>query len=234
MSEPQALDTGNLLRRLPKPDDARYLEREARDEAKRQEQRIKALSSRLGKRYSPARVSLDTFQVYHADQREALAKLRAFIAAVKTNVDEGKGLVLYGTVGTGKDHLLAAALYAAAGAGVDCSWVNGQEIFSEFRDNMDSGERESALMNRFVAPQVLGISDPIPPVFDASKPNAWRAELLYRVLDSRYRDCKATWVSINAKSPQDADAKLTEPVFDRIQDKAEFIACFWPSFREQR
>lgn len=232
-----ALDTAirPTLSRLSKPaDDSAFADREAREKERDAKQRLAHLAGRLGKRYTPALASLDSFKLYHVKQRDAIATLRGFVADIAGAVKEARGLVLFGTVGTGKDHLLAAMLYAAANAGYGCHWMNGQEIFSKFRDGMDTGERESSLMASFVTPQVLGISDPIPPVFDPSKPNAWRAELLYRVLDARYRDCKPTWVSLNAKSPEDADSKLSEPVFDRLQHNAEFVPCFWPSFRERK
>ena len=188
---------------------------------------------RIGKRYHPSVVGLDKFRVYHERQRAVLDRLRAFAADMERAVAEGRGLVLYGTVGTGKDHLLASMLYAAIKAGHRCAWINGQDIFAKFRDAMDSGTSERELVAEFKAPTVLGISDPIPPVLDPNKPAAWRTELLYRVLDARYRECKATWVSLNAMSPDDADGKLSAPVFDRLRDNAELVACFWPSYREQ-
>jgi hypothetical protein len=77
----------------------------------------------------------------------------------------------------------------------------------------------------------LAISDPIPPV---GEPTAWNLGQLYRLLDRRYRDLKQTWVTLNALSIEDADAKLSAPMFDRLREDAELFACFWPSFRERR
>jgi DNA replication protein DnaC len=190
-------------------------------------QRLRAVYDKVGKRYHPSKASLDSYEVYHDRQRATLDRLRAFPA------DSDRGLVLYGTVGTGKDHLLVAMLYAAVRAGKRADWINGQDIFGRFRDAMDSGESEGGLIREFVKPDVLGISDPIPPVVDPKKPAAWRTELLYRVLDARYRQCKPTWVTINAKSPEDADGQLSAPVFDRLRDDAELVPCFWPSYRER-
>ena len=216
------------------PERAEQLRKEEETrQARERDNLLRNVAGKIGKRYHPARASLDTFRVYHKAQQPVIDKLRAFIADPKATVEAGRGLVIYGTVGTGKDHLLAAVLYAAARAGFVCSWINGQEIFGRFRDAMDSGESERGLLAEFVAPTVLGVSDPIPPVVDPNKPTAWRTELLYRVLDARYRECKPTWVSLNAMSPDDADAKLSAPVFDRLRDGAELVPCFWPSYREQ-
>jgi len=203
------------------------------DSRREMNNRMIHLAGRLGKRYHPTLASLDTFKVYHKAQQPALDALRAFAAGVKGAVEAGRGLVIYGTVGTGKDHLLAAVLYAAVRAGFSASWVNGQDIFGRFRDAMDSGESEAGVIREMADHAVLGISDPIPPVVDPSKPGAWRAELLYRVLDARYRQCKPTWVSLNAMSAEDADAKLSAPVFDRLRDDAALVPCFWPSYRER-
>ncbi len=185
------------------------------------------LAVRMGRRYTPDRATLDGFRVEYAEQAAALKAVRQLVADGTFE----RSLVLYGSVGTGKDHLLAALLYAAAAAGKSVAWVNGQEVYSRFRDAMDTKTSEASLMADFTRPDVLGISDPIPPVIDPNKPAAWRTELLFRVLDARYRDMKATWVTCNAEDPKDAAGKLSEPVFDRLKDGAVLVPCFWPSYR---
>ena len=202
--------------------------REQKATASRRAACAAALATRMGRRYSRERSSLDAFRLDHRQQVEAKATVANFIADYRFDL----GVVLYGSVGTGKDHLLAALLYAAADGGLTASWVNGQEIYSRFRDAMDSKVSEESIMRDFSTPDVLGISDPIPPVIDPAKPSAWRTELLFRVLESRYRDCKSTWITLNAQSPEDAERKLSEPVFDRLKHDAVLIPCFWPSFRE--
>jgi DNA replication protein DnaC len=205
-------------------------EGEARRASQRRAEVVQALATKLGRRYSPARATLATYRVKYQEQSEALHLL----TPVATDPANAGNLVLYGSVGTGKDHLLAALLYAAAHAGLSAAWVNGQEVYSRFRDAMDTKTSEASLMADFTRPDVLGISDPIPPVVDPNKPAAWRTELLFRVLDARYRDMKVTWVTCNAEDPKDAAAKLSEPVFDRLKDGAVLVPCFWPSFREHK
>jgi DNA replication protein DnaC len=189
------------------------------------------LAACLGPRYSPQRCSLRTFRLTHDRQRAAVERLRDVQASLTDFVKAGRCIVFYGSVGTGKDHLLAAMLYAAAMAGFSCHWVNGQEVYGAFRDRMDTGQREEGLLRELVAPDVLGVSDPIPP---AGQPSAWNLAQLYRLLDRRYRALRGTWVSLNALSPEDADQKLTAPIFDRLREDAELVPCFWPSYREGR
>lgn len=195
--------------------------------------RLDSLGRKLGSRYHPARTGLDRFQTYHPAQTPVLDQLRAITPTVREFVTAGRGLIFYGAVGTGKDFLLASMLYAAVQADVRADWSNGLEVFRTFRDAMDDrrGEPERDIIARLVEPEVLGLSDPLPPVGETS---AWRTETLYRVLDARYREGRPTWVTINVKSPAEADAKLTSPVFDRLQHGAELVKCFWPSFRERK
>ncbi len=196
--------------------------------------RVHNLALQLGARYSPARVSLDRFRIYHDAQKPVLDRLRALAPRLVELVGQGRGLIFFGPVGTGKDHLLAALLYAVAEAIVEekpCHWVNGQEVFGQSRDRMKADLLEGELIQELARPQVLAISDPVPAVGELS---AWNVGLLYRVLDRRYREMKATWASLNALSVEDADAKLSAPVFDRLREGAELFPCFWPSWRERR
>ena len=193
---------------------------------------VTVLAAELGARYGPALATLDRFRCDHPKQTEAVDRLRVVLrSGLGLFISQGRSLVFYGTVGTGKDHLLAASLYAAASIAPDCTvrWVNGQELFGEFRDRMDSGRPEEELVRKLVAPTVLGISDPIPPI---GGPSPYNVSQLYRILDRRYRALKATWVSVNALSVEDGEGKLSAPVFDRLREGAEMFPCFWPSYRE--
>lgn len=196
------------------------------------ERAIASVAQQLGPRYSPSRATLEGFQVYHEqEQRPVLRRLQAFAADLPGRIERGEGLVLYGPVGTGKDHLLAALLYRAANLGIVGQWVSGQEIYGLIRDQMDSGGSEAGLLAKLSSPTILAISDPIPPIGD---PSAWNVAQLYRLLDRRYRLMRPTWCSLNALSAEDADAKLSAPVFDRLRDGAELVGCFWPSYRERK
>jgi DNA replication protein DnaC len=204
---------------------------EAEESARERARLVQQLAGKLGHRYTPERVSLDRFEVYHPAQADALACVHALADRLPELLAQGRGIVLYGLVGTGKDHLLASLLYAAVGQRVArVDWVAGQDLFGAFRDRISADAREEDLLRQYAAPDVLAISDPIPPIGD---PSAWNVLQLYRLLDRRYRSLRSTWVSLNAVSIEDADAKLSAPVFDRLREGAEMIPCFWPSFRER-
>lgn len=183
----------------------------------------------MGDRYSPKRVSFANFEVYNAAQKKVLDFLTSL--DVKASVANCENLLLIGTVGTGKDHLLASLLHKATGEiGIGAKWINGQDWFGLIRDRMDDGLKESEMLANLSTPKILAISDPIPPT---RSPSPWNQEMLYRLIDRRYRAMLPTWMTMNAASAEDADEKLSAPVFDRLRDGAHVLRCFWPSKRER-
>lgn len=192
--------------------------------------RIARLAKDLGPRYSPKRASFSVYQMYDEAQSEIIARLRRIVGDIGGFVEAGCGLVLYGWVGTGKDHLAAAMLYAAA-EHVNARWVNGRDVFGASRDAIAEAKGEKQLIAELIEPAVVCISDPIPIVGELS---AWNVDLLYRVLDQRARYLRSTWMTLNVTDVADARKRLTPPVWDRVRDNAELLSCCWPSFRVER
>ena len=188
-----------------------------------------ALKENLGKRYIHA--SLDQYRIYHRNQEQVVEMCRDIADSIDKFVADGRNIILYGSVGTGKDHLVAALLLIAARAGFQCKWLNGIQLYGSLRDRMNESRSEQAMIRDLLAPSVLAISDPLPPVGELS---AWRIEFMYRLINERYVSMKSTWLTINATSPVDAEEKLSTPVWDRLQEMGEIVPCFWPSFRERK
>jgi DNA replication protein DnaC len=194
--------------------------------------RAEQIEADVGPRYSQKRISLDNFKVYHEGQREILKQLRAIDLA--RMVAEGRGLLFLGPKGTGKDHFAIALLYLAARLhGLEGRWVNGHRWFGELLDRMKLKGAEGAIgyeVERLAKPSILVISDPIVPQRECLAP--WHAEMLYDLVNRRYHHMRSTWLTLNADNPTEAAAKLGGLAFDRLQDRAKIITCYWPSYRE--
>lgn len=218
------------LRQAPRTSDEVH-RHQLRDAERERRYALAILQHDLGARYAPRRVAdLATFEIYDHRQTAAVDAIKRYAAHLGKHVAAGDGLVLYGAIGTGKDHLLAWLLYQAARKhGLTCRWLNGQEFYGQIRDRISRDESEAELMSRLCAPDVLAISDPSPPAGDASN---WNLSQLYRALDRRYRALRPTWVTLNASTVEEADERLSAPVFDRLRDGAVLIPCFWESKRE--
>lgn len=193
---------------------------------------VRKLAMDFGSRYTHELASFASFQADKPAQKAAVKTVKAFAENAKAFAALGRCLILYGTVGTGKDHLLAACMYAAAAQGLTCRRVNGQDLYSGIRDTMDQkGSSEAAFLEKWAEPEILGLSDPVPPVGELSP---WRKELLYRLINRRYEFLRPTLFTINVNSPEEADQKLGQQVWDRVQHNGVIVPCLWPSYREMK
>jgi DNA replication protein DnaC len=206
--------------------EAARLKWEAECKERDRQQRIYDLAQQLGQRYGPERSSLDKYVVQEGCERQRAVFER--IKAISESPVPGKSVILFGTTGTGKDHLMAAALYGYVSAGLSAQWMNGVEVFGMLRDQIDSGVVESHVFSKLASLDVFAMSDPIPV---GGKMTEWNVNQLGRLIDLRYRAMKGTWMTMNARDAADAQSKLTPPIWRRLTESAEVLECKWPAWR---
>jgi DNA replication protein DnaC len=189
----------------------------------------------LGTRYEGCRV--ENFQISDDDeigesQRRVRDSVWDYCRHMPEAVGAGQGLLLFGSAGTGKDHLLSACLRAAALKHLFVvHWVNGMDLYGDLRDLIGEDKiTESAFLSRLIRPDILAISDPLPP---GDEPlTKFQSEMLSRVLDARYRRGRPIWVTVNVSSRQELNKRMGATLADRIVDKALTHFCHWPSHRQ--
>jgi DNA replication protein DnaC len=209
--------------------DREIAERDAQREQQARVDRWRAFIRDRGERYSDCR--LNNFDQSHDAQKRAVADLTDYCRNVTDRIADGDGVVLFGPKGTGKDHLIVALCRQAILSGQRVVWQNGMDLFGDIRDAMDGGEAERALVHRLVSPDVLYLSDPLPPVGNLSE---FQASMLFRILDGRYSRRRPLWVTVNVASGSELDVRMGPQNGDRIRDGATAIHCDWPSYRRAR
>ncbi len=182
----------------------------------------------IGERYKACR--LDNFDVSTDSQGGVIASLRRFVADLDTNLKEGRGIVLYGPPGVGKDHLLVGMAHKVVTAGRTVKWINGMDLFAERRDSIRRDLPERDVLKEYERPDVLVISDPVPPWGELKE---GQAEFLFRLIDWRYRRLKPIFVSANFSDGDDAKARIGSQVLDRLRHDSLCLHCNWPTYREQ-
>lgn len=192
------------------------------------------LKRELGSRYAGCTLDGFIFSGESADrqkQERVVAQLTAYRDTFQKRVTEGSGVFLFGPAGCGKDHLLAALMLDAVRVGYSVKWFNGMDVYGEFRDRMDSETSEKRMIGNMAKPDILALSDPIPPKGDVTD---FQRSQLFRVIDRRYRDCKPTWITANVSSREEADQRFGVQLVDRLTDGALCLPCNWPSYRASR
>ncbi len=207
------------------------------DEGAAREQ-FKGIVKAVGPKY--ARCTVDNFNLYPGGQGdktkvqlEARLKIQEWIANMEQRIAGGGGLLLWGPVGTGKDHLMAACMYhATLVCRYTVKWLEGTSLHQELRgmswDEHSTGQAERELIKQYRKPQILAISDPIPPGRSLTPRGV---DVLFSILDRRYRDGKSTWATLNVASAEDAERGGAAALIDRLRDHSLVIKCDWDSYR---
>lgn len=211
---------------------ARDIEQREREESREQfarHDRWRGLVRERGERYGDCRLS--NFAAECETQKRAVAELTAYCQEIADRIADGEGLILFGPKGTGKDHLVMAVARVSILAGKHVVWQNGMDLFGDIRDAIDKGDAERALVKRLVNPDVLYLSDPLPPIGNLTE---FQASMLFRILDGRYSRRRPTWVTVNVSSKEQLETRMGPQNADRIRDGAIALCCDWPSHRKVR
>lgn len=207
---------------------AEQLERERLTEANRRKSLLDTLNRKMGRRY--AGCDLSNYQATTADQREALADVTRYVMRLHLHLETGSGALLYGPPGTGKDHFAAVIVRTAVmECGASVEWTDGSDFYGAIRDNIDGDKTEAAFLKRFTSPALLVMSDPLPPA--GAIKSEFQLSMLFRVIDRRYRDMRATVMTLNVANRSEAEQRLSPNIVDRLAHGAMAIHCNWPSYR---
>ncbi len=188
-----------------------------------------AILSKVGRRYRDA--SFNSYVADRSGQAEAAASLREYAANWADNQNRGRGIILYGPRGGGKDHLAIATLGKILfDNAATCEWVDGQDLYEQMRDRMGADAPEREAIRRYTTPDILLLSDPIPQSGDKGITD-YQQSVLWRIVDRRYRDMRPIWMTINVAGAADMSLRLGAQLADRLMDGACVVQCDWPTYR---
>lgn len=179
----------------------------------------------------------ESFKACSKDRAEEIAGKKAAVEACRryvydfpSHIREGRGLVLIGPKGTGKDHLLVATLRAIAkGYGeFSIKYRSGAEFFDEFTDTIGDTRSFKTVAGLLSLPKILAISDPLPPTGDLSEA---KQDMLFRVLTARYKNKRPTSATINVETASELERRMGPQAADRLRGDAVIVKCNWPSYR---
>jgi DNA replication protein DnaC len=198
-----------------------------RDEQKRQS-RHHAFAEAVGPRFASA--TLESYQVTCPEQRKAMDSIEAYKKAIKERVAAGEGMVLFGSAGSGKSHLLTGCGKVGIDAGYTVALRNGSDLAAEFRGTIGRGNGwEDQLVKELVDVDILILDDVLPP---GGALTEYQSGNLYRVVNGRYSQMRPTWASMNTASGEEAERGMGCQIVDRLRHGALTLFCGWESYRK--
>ncbi len=220
----------------PPPSETPIMEK-CEDIPQRTEEEIRRLSQRAhawdkliksrGERYREC--LLGNYDVTCEKQEAVVNELQVYGEHISVNTRVGRGIVLFGPAGTGKDHLLMALARVAITNDLDAGWKNGMDFFASVRDSFgNDDQREAELVDQLTKPTILILSDPLPP---SGPLTDFQRNVLFRAIDKRYCHLKPTWVTLNCTGRTEADDRMGAQIMDRLVHDSLRLFCDWESYR---
>jgi DNA replication protein DnaC len=154
--------------------------------------------------------------------------VRAYLRNLDQRLDEGRGLWLYGDVGTGKTTLAMLVSRTALEAGRSVAIYSLPRLLAEIRDTYEEGSRHSytGLLDRLAEVDLLHIDD-----VGTEKTSPWVLEQLYAIVNSRYEEQRSIVLTTNLD--RDALSEQINPrTVSRLEEMCEELPLFGADHRK--
>ncbi len=163
-------------------------------EARNRKLRTESLQTSIPRKYREVSFDRAPMPSIAAAAPAQVRAVRQYIRDLDANLRKGRGLWLYGTVGTGKTTLAMLVSKAALDAGHGVAIYSLPRLLAEIRTTFDSDRGTSYLdlLDRLTAVDLLHIDD-----VGAEKSSAWVLEQLYAIVNARYEAERSMTITTN-------------------------------------
>jgi DNA replication protein DnaC len=158
------------------------------------------------------------------------AAVRRFVNRIDENLDAGRGLWFFGSVGTGKTTLAMLVSRHALEAGRSVAIYSLPRLLAEIRTTFDDDRGNSYvdLLDRLTAVDLLHIDD-----VGAEKTSPWVLEQLYAIVNARYEDERSVIITTNLER-DDLAEQINERTVSRLEEMCEVLPLWGADARQQR
>lgn len=204
--------------------DCKIKEREAQEEKERREERERK------RRMCFSGTNMADWNFENDDRKNPKISdaMRRYCADFKEFLAEGKGLVLYGSVGTGKTYYAACVANEIIDNGYSALMTNFARLANEIQGRFEDKNAYIDSLNKY---SLLIIDD-----LGAERKSEYMQEIVFNIIDSRVRSGKPFIVTTNLtaeelKKKQDI---CYSRIYDRLHGSCHFIGISGESRRRQK
>jgi DNA replication protein DnaC len=182
--------------------------------------RARSLSGVIPRRYRLA--SFDTPPASDMTGPQ-IRMVRDFARRIDEHLDAGRGLWLFGDVGTGKTPLAMLVSRHALEANRSVAIYSLHRLLAELRETYDDDADRSytEMLDRLATVDLLHIED-----FGAEQTTAWVQEQFYALINARYEEERSVIVTTNVEERAELVKQIGERTVSRLQEMCELIPLF--------
>ncbi len=183
--------------------------------------RARSLSAVIPKKYNG--VSFDRAPVSDLPGPQVQV-VKRFVRDIDGNLDGGRGLWFYGSVGTGKTTLAMLVSRAALDAGRSVAIYSLPRLLAEIRATFEADSEGSYVdfLDRLAAVDLLHVDD-----VGAERTSDWVLEQLYAIVNARYEDERSVIITTNLERDE-----LVEQIRERTVSRLEEMCTLVPLYGE--
>ena len=186
--------------------------------------RTRSLASVIPGRYRG--VSFDRAPVTDMP-RAQVAVVRRYVRDIGASLDAGRGLWLFGDVGTGKTTLAMLVSQSALEVGRSVAIYSLPRLLAEIRATFDGSSERSytALLDRLTEVDLLHVDD-----VGTERSSPWVLEQLYAIVNARYEEERSMVITTNLEREALCE-QITERTVSRLEEMCEVLPLFGPDAR---
>ncbi len=199
-------------------------------EARTRALRTQSLRSAIPRKYREVSFDRAPMPSIAAAAPAQVRAVRAYIRDLDGHLRAGRGLWLYGTVGTGKTTLAMLVSKAALDAGHGVAIYSLPRLLAEIRTTYDdsSDRTYTALLDRLAEVDLLHVDD-----VGTEKTSDWVLEQLYSIINARYEEQRSVLITTNLERDALAD-QIHERTVSRLEEMCEVLPLYGADQRQQR
>jgi DNA replication protein DnaC len=158
-------------------------------------------------------------------------QIRGFVRDIGTNLDKGRGLWLFGDVGTGKTSLAMLVSKAALEAGRSVAIYSMPRLLADIKETYEDRSESSymQLFDRLVGVDLLHLDD-----LGAEKRTEWVLEQLYSIINERWQEQRSVVVTTNLIDVDDLRDQIGPRTVSRLHEMCELIPIMGRDRRMQQ
>lgn len=203
-----------------------------REEQERQQKLAEHLKdlkdkSLLGERYKDA--TFDSIEIINEEHQNIINRLKKYCDGFKEH-NEGLGIYLFGSNGSGKTLLTACMLDKLNEQFIECLFTNIHKIKQELLST--DIRRQKTFMQRVATVPVLFLDDFATEVFKKNGDDNWVQEIVYDIVNTRYNNMLPIIYTSNCSLKQCLEERgVMQKTIDRIFESTVQIKLDLPSYR---